>query len=205
MDLKNLLLELKDNNISKSTRDVIKRIPRQLFMLDKYIKYAYVNAPFEIDNKEIIFQPLLSAFIMDRLKLKRSDKLLEIGTGSGYDTSLYASKCPVTTLEIDEVTHSLTMKRMRKLEDLSLFNINFINANCHTHIFDSSFNKIVIGASVTKIPKNLLKLLMINGRMIVPIINKEQGTHLFIVTRLKDGKYKMRKLLPVNIKGLRFN
>ena len=84
-----LLKELKEKGISdKNILDAIKKVPRKLFVNEISIQWAYENMPLPIDCKQTISQPYVVAYMIDCLKLKKKDIVLEIGAGTGYQTAI---------------------------------------------------------------------------------------------------------------------
>src|SRR3989338_9004446 len=88
MDLNSLLEELRSQGIKDEILNVIKSVKREKFIPKKYKKQAYENIPLPIGNKATISQPYTVGFMLQELELKQGIKVLEIGTGSGYNTAL---------------------------------------------------------------------------------------------------------------------
>ena len=97
-----LLEELKEKGISdKNILDSIKKVPRELFVNEMSIQWAYENMPLPIDCEQTISQPYVVAYMIECLKLKKTDKVLEIGTGTGYQTAIISHLCKkIYTIEI---------------------------------------------------------------------------------------------------------
>ena len=89
-----LLKELKEKGISdKNILNAIKKVPRELFVNEISIRLAYENMPLPIDCKQTISQPYVAAYMIDCLKLKKTDIVMEIGTGTGYQTAIISHLC----------------------------------------------------------------------------------------------------------------
>ncbi len=102
LDNKDLIRELKIEGISdKNILRAIEKVPRELFVAQKLIARAYENIPLPIDCGQTISQPYVVAYMISCLKLKKTDKVLEIGTGTGYQTAILSYLCKeVCTIEI---------------------------------------------------------------------------------------------------------
>ncbi len=102
LDNKDLIRELKIEGISdKNILRAIEKVPRELFVAQKLIDRAYENIPLPIDCGQTISQPYVVAYMISCLKLKKTDKVLEIGTGTGYQTAILSYLCKeVCTIEI---------------------------------------------------------------------------------------------------------
>ena len=89
-----LLAELREKGITnKNILNAIKKVPRELFVNEISIQWAYENIPLPIDCEQTISQPYVVAYMIDCLKLKKTDKVLEIGTGTGYQTAIISHLC----------------------------------------------------------------------------------------------------------------
>ena len=98
----NLLEELKEKGISdKNILNAINKVPREFFVNDISIHLAYENIPLQVDCEQTISQPYVVAYMIDCLKLKKTDVVLEIGTGTGYQTAIISYLCQkIYTIEI---------------------------------------------------------------------------------------------------------
>ena len=97
-----LIIELKEKGIiDKNILSAIKKIPRELFTTEIFNNLAYENIPLPINCNQTISQPYVVTYMIDCLKLKRTDKVLEIGTGTGYQTAIISHLCQtIYTIEI---------------------------------------------------------------------------------------------------------
>ena len=108
-----LLAELRKKGITnKNILNAIKKVPRELFVNEISIQWAYENMPLLIDCEQTISQPYVVAYMIDCLKLKKTDKVLEIGTGTGYQTAIISHLCQkIYTIEIfDKLFHQAKKK-----------------------------------------------------------------------------------------------
>ena len=113
-----LLAELREKGITnKNILNAIKKVPRELFVNKISIQWAYENIPLPIDCEQTISQPYVVAYMIDCLKLKKTDKVLEIGTGTGYQTAIISHLCQkIYTIEIFDKLFHQAKKNINKLK-----------------------------------------------------------------------------------------
>jgi len=178
----------------KKVLDAFRKVPRHEFVLPDYLGYAYTDRPLPIEEGQTISQPFIVAFMTDALDLKHSDRVLEIGTGSGYQAAILAQICDsVFTVEIFE---TLTRKAEQVFQKLDYRNIYCKVGDGYQGWQEKApFNAIIVTCSPTHIPEPLQQQLAEGGRMIIPV-SEGQVQHL-VVMQKKNGKIKQRKILPV--------
>ena len=164
------------------------KVPRHLFVPADIKHLSYQDSPLSIGNEQTISQPYIVALMMQLLEIKPIDKILEIGTGSGYQTALLAEMCDsVYTIErIDQ----LSLYAQKILLELSYKNIYFKVGDGTLgwktgYPICSEFNKIIVTAAAPDIPQNLLDQMADNGLMIIPAGNR-MYQELILVKREKD-------------------
>ena len=176
--------------------DCIKKIPRELFVKKKLVDCCYENIPLPIDCNQTISQPLVVAFMIHYLDLKKNDRVLEIGTGTGYQTAILASLCKyVYTVEIFQELLSQAKINHNKLK---LKNINYMLGNGangwnKTVLFDA----IIISASAEKISSKLLKSLKDKGNLIFPKKYFFENQALLLLKKVNAYKYTSQRLFDV--------
>ena len=190
---KKLVLELmkkgiKDENVLKS----INLIPRHLFLHKDFENFAYVDKPFPIGFEQTISQPYTVAFQTQALEIKAGNKVLEIGSGSGYQTSILVSmKAEVFSIER---IHELYKQSKRILSILNLMPVKIIWEDGYLGSKkDAPFDKILIAAACADIPMNLVKQLKVGGKMIIPIGNQKNQI-MNLITRISKNKIKKTEL-----------
>ena len=154
---KNLIEELKIEGITENnTLSAIKKVPREFFVEQQFIHRAYENIPLPIDCGQTISQPYVVAYMISRLNLKNTDKVLEIGTGTGYQTAILSHLCSeVYTIEIYS---KLLNKAKHRIEELNLKNITFKLGNgVEGWGYNILFEAIIISAASEMVPINLFK------------------------------------------------
>ena len=114
---KSLIEKLKVEGITDiNILHAMKKVPREFFVEHQFIQHAYENIPLPIDCKQTISQPYVVAYMISCLNLKITDKVLEIGTGTGYQTAILSHLCKdVCTIEIHDKLLNEAKKRCRKL------------------------------------------------------------------------------------------
>jgi protein-L-isoaspartate(D-aspartate) O-methyltransferase len=179
---------------SEKVLEAFRRVERHKFVLPEYIPYAYNDSPLPIIEGQTISQPYIVAYMTDVLDLKKTDKVLEIGTGSGYQAAILAEICDsVFTIEIFETLG----KRSRDLFDqLGYTNIiSKVGDGYKGWDEYAPFDAIVVTAAPGKIPVPLQEQLAEGGRMIIPV----GGSNIqqLVLLRKRKGKIREESILPV--------
>jgi len=163
-----LIEELKiEGIVEHNVLGAIKNVPREFFVEKQFIQQAYKNIPLPINCGQTISQPYVVAYMISCLKLKNTDKVLEIGTGSGYQTAILSHLCKeVCTIEIYS---KLLNEAKKKITRLDLKNIIFKLGNGiegwkNKVLFDA----IIVSAASETIPAKLLENLKNQGSLIMP-------------------------------------
>ena len=172
--LRNILAKtLQDKGIvDVKVLDAIRQVPRHLFLDSSFESHAYLNKAFPIGADQTISHPYTVAFQTELLQLKKGDKILEIGTGSGYQTAiLLALGVQVYTIE-------------RQLELFKKAQLFFKKAGYRP------FDGIVVTAGAPFVPKPLLEQLKIGGNLVIPVGGKEQEMTRY--TRLSERKFERK-------------
>jgi protein-L-isoaspartate(D-aspartate) O-methyltransferase len=181
---------ISDEKVLKAFR----KVERHKFVLPQYLPYAYNDSPLPINEGQTISQPYIVALMTDVLKLKKSDKVLEIGTGSGYQAAILAEICDsVFTIEIFE---SLGEQVRKLFDELGYSNIfSKIGDGYLGWPEHAPFDAIVVTAAPENIPQPLKEQLAEGGRMIIPV----GGQHIqqLVLLRKKRGKLIEERILPV--------
>ena len=176
---------------SQTVLNIINQIPRHLFIDRDFESHAYVDKAFPIGSDQTISQPYTVAFQTSLLNLKENDKVLEIGTGSGYQTAILVKlKAKVYTIERQ---HDLYRKVIKKLPllgyepELIKYGDGYLGLKEH-----APFDKIIITAGARQIPKKLLLQLKIGGSMVIPVGNNTQK--MTYILRISKNKYEKKIL-----------
>ena len=192
-----LLYELKEKGISdKNILDSIKRVPRELFVNKPSIQFAYENIPLAIDCEQTISQPYVVAYMIDCLKLKKTDIVLEIGTGTGYQTAIISHLCKkIYTIEIFS---ELFYQAKFNIEKLKIKNVihklgSGVNGLKEKEFFDA----VIISAATKEMPPRLLENLKINGKLIYPKKYPLNNQKLILIKKKDASNFDEKKLFDV--------
>jgi protein-L-isoaspartate(D-aspartate) O-methyltransferase len=171
----------------------IRRVPRHLFIPENQRPFAYQDHPVPIGLGQTISQPYIVAYMTEMLQLKKSDRVLEIGTGSGYQAAILAEL--VREVYSIEIVPQLGERSKKLLAKLGYRNIHVRVGDGYKGWPDKApFDAIIVTAAPPKIPQPLLDQLAIAGRMIVPVGNLRQ--ELVLIHHTENG-YQHKNVLPV--------
>lgn len=165
--------------------NAIKKIPRHLFIDSSFESHAYQDKAFPIAAEQTISQPYTVAFQSQTLAINRGDKVLEIGTGSGYQTAvLLELKAEVYSIERQ---NELFKRTSRFLPTLGYKPKKFIFGDGYVGLKEKApFDKIIVTAGAPYVPKPLLAQLKIGGMLLIPVGDKTQIMTLFTRTSPKE-------------------
>ena len=188
--------QLKVRGISDSkVLDVIGKLPREKFLPDKFQNLAYSDGAQGIGYEQTISQPYIVAFMSEVLKLESGDRVLEIGTGSGYQAVVLA-EIVKEVYSIEFVPELFDRTKKLLLKDLKYKNINLKCANGREGWPEfAPYDKIIVTAASANVPEKLIEQLQIGGRMIIPIVGR-LFQELTLITKDADGVHQS-KILPV--------
>jgi len=160
------------------------KIPRHEFLPDYLGDYAYSDGPLPIGMGQTISQPYIVAYMTELLTLNKGDKVLEIGTGSGYQAAILAEiGCDVYTIEIVEI---LTLKARKVLKSLGYKNIHFkVDDGYAGWEGNAPYDAILVTAAPPEIPEPLTEQLKEGGKMVIPVGDYIQ--ELILITKKKEG------------------
>ena len=175
-----LVNTIKDKGIKdEKVLDAIGKIPRHLFMDSGFIDHAYQDKPFPIAADQTISQPYTVAFQTELLQVKKGDKILEIGTGSGYQAAvLIEMGAKLYSIERQQELFKKTSKFLPKLGYRAkklIFGDGYIGLE-----EEAPFDGIIVTAGAPFVPKTLLNQLNIGGRLVIPVGDDVQTMTLFI-------------------------
>ncbi len=170
------------------------RVKRHLFVPGNYRDLAYSDQPLPIGNGQTISQPYIVAFMTESLGLKETDRVLEVGTGSGYQAAILAEICQeVYTIEI---VPELGESARQLLEDLDYSNVHVkIGDGYKGWAEHAPYDAIIVTCSPTHVPEPLKDQLAEGGRMILPV-GKKYAQEL-VRLRKEEGELVEESVLPV--------
>ena len=184
--------DVNDPNVLKAMRIV----PRHAFVRPAEQRYAYVDYPLPIGYDQTISQPYIVAFMTEALKLNSDSKVLEIGTGSGYQAAVCAEIAQrIYTIEIVE---ALAKRAKKCLKELGYTNVFVRFGDGFFGWPDvAPFDAIIGTAAAGRVPEPLLEQLKPGGRMILPVEGSFGFQHLVVITKDKKGKISRKNVMPV--------
>src|SRR5512133_1273714 len=172
------------------------KIPRHLMVEERYRKDAYADHPLPIGEGQTISQPHVVALMTEALKLKPGDRVLEIGTGSGYQAAVLAEI--VKEVKSIEIRPGLAQKAAARLKELGYTNVAVKYADGYFGWEEyAPFDAIIITAAANHIPPPLIRQLKEGGRLILPLGSTVFYQTLTLVTKGKGGKLQVEQLDPV--------
>jgi len=171
--------------IDEQVLKAIKLIPRHLFIDSSFADHAYQDKAFPIAAEQTISQPYTVSFQTQTLSINSGDKILEIGTGSGYQTAvLLELEAVVYTIERQ---HELFKKTSLFLPKLGYIPKKFIFGDGYKGLKEKApFDKIIVTAGAPFVPKPLLSQLRVGGKLLIPVGDEKQVMTLFIRKTSKE-------------------
>jgi len=180
---------------SEAVLEAMRNVPRHLFVPEHLRAYAYDDSPLPVASGQTISQPYIVAYMTEQLALVPGMKILEIGTGSGYQAAILAElKCDVYTIERIE---ELAVSAKKTLADLQFDNVNVKHGDGYSGWpSEAPFDAIIVTAAPGYIPEKLIEQLKDGGKMIIPVGELHSVQFLKMITK-KDGIVASQDLLPV--------
>lgn len=174
----------------------MRHVPRHAFVPEEYQPEAYWNTPLRIGHNQTISQPFIVAHMTEMLELKPDHKVLEIGTGSGYQAAVLAELCnQVYTVEI---IPQLGRQAEALLKELGYTNIRIrIGDGYEGWPEFAPFDRIIVTCAPDQIPQPLVDQLAIGGRIVIPVGKQNQTQYLVVVTKDRKGRISRKQLYPV--------
>jgi len=175
--------------------EAMRKVPRHKFVPENELEYAYSDTPLSIGYNQTISQPYIVALMTESLRLSDTSKVLEIGTGSGYQTAIIAEI--VKTVYTIEIVEELAKSAPLLLDELGYKNIVAKHGNGYLGWPEHApFDGIIVTAAPKSIPQNLIDQLDFGGRLVIPVGDFYQ--ELVLVTKTEKG------IDQKNIAGVRF-
>jgi protein-L-isoaspartate(D-aspartate) O-methyltransferase len=189
------------HELDSKVREAIAKVPRERFVPPDLAAHAHDNRPLPIGHGQTISQPLIVAVMTDVLRLRPSSRVLEVGTGSGYQTAILAElAAEVVTVEVVE---ALAAEARAKLEALGYRNIAFrIGDGAAGCPEGAPFDAILVAAAAPSIPP-VLDQLRPGGRLVIPLGRDPLSQELVLIEKDAAGKSHERTLFPVAFVPLR--
>jgi protein-L-isoaspartate(D-aspartate) O-methyltransferase len=187
---------LEKDQLDAHVLEAISKVPRHEFVPEKQRRWAYKNRPLPIGYGQTISQPAVVAIMTDLLQLEQTDRVLEIGTGSGYQAAVLAEL--VDSVYSIEIVQELAERGAGDLKRTGYDNVILRKGDGYYGWKESApFDAIIVTAAASHIPPPLIKQLKPGGRMIIPVGGRFMVQHLILVTKDEAGKVITRQILPV--------
>ncbi|MDP6180700.1 MAG: protein-L-isoaspartate(D-aspartate) O-methyltransferase [Desulfatiglandales bacterium] len=171
-------------------------VPRHLFVRRQDVSRAYGDYPLPIGYGQTISQPYIVAFMSEMLDVSPDDKVLEVGTGSGFQAAILSHL--VWQVYTVEIVRALGMQAEKRLRRLEYRNVRVKVADGYYGWKEHApFDRIIVTAATTLVPPPLLKQLRPGGKMCIPVGGQYVVQSLTLIEKSKKGKITMRKMLPV--------
>lgn len=176
--------------------EALRRVPRHRFVPEKFVAHAYDNRPLPIGFGQTISQPYIVALMTDLLGVQAGDRVLEVGTGSGYQAAVLAELgCQVYTVEIIPQLAETAGRRLK------LLGYKGIKVKAGDGYYGwpehAPFDGIIVTAAASHIPPPLIDQLKPSAKMVIPVGAPFMVQHLVLVEKAPDGTIRTRQLLPV--------
>ncbi len=191
-----LIMSLRNQGIKDTAvLAAIERVPRALFINPALANQAYADQALPIECGQTISQPYIVAYMTEQLDLNDRLKVLEVGTGSGYQAAVLSHLCRrVYTIER---YRTLLREAEARFSRLGITNItSMVGDGLKGWPAQAPFDRIIVTAAAGEMPEHLAKQLKPNGKMIFPLKSDNQSQMLVLLQR-KDGDYEQKPLIPV--------
>jgi len=176
--------------------EAMRQVPRHLFVPSHLEDRAYWDQPLPIGSGQTISQPYIVAIMTEQLELEHGERVLEIGTGSGYQAAVLCELTPhVYTVEILQNLGQEARERLQRLG----YDIVHVKVADGYYGWEEQgpFDGIIVTCAAGHVPPPLLKQLKIGGRMVVPVGGPYEVQRLMILSKSEDGQIHSRELMPV--------
>lgn len=184
-------------HLSPALREALRRVRRADFVPAERAGHAQQDSALPIGCGQTISQPFIVALMTQLLALQPCDRVLDIGTGSGYQAAILAEL--VASVYSLEVIPELALQARQRLSDLGYGNVQALEGDGWHGLPDfAPYDAIVVAAVVEVPPPELLRQLAPGGRMVLPLGSPHGPQHLVLVEKLADGQCRQRQVLPVS-------
>ena len=184
-----LVEELKNKGISdENVLNAINAVPRHVFLDSSFLNFAYQDKAFPIGSGQTISQPFTVAFQSSLLEIKKNMKVLEIGTGSGYQACVLAEMgAKVFSIERQRKLYTKTKAFLAEFPYRIKMFLGDGNKGLPTY---GPFDRIIITAAAPEIPQTLVDQLKVGGMMVIPLSENENCQTMLRLTKQEDGSLK---------------
>ena len=165
-----LFRKLLRNISSETVVHVMEQVPRELFVPPDSRHMAYLDLPLSIGEGQTISQPYIVAMMTEAMELSGGDSVLEVGTGSGYQTAILSALTPKGRVVSMERVPGLAQQARQRLQELGYRNVDVQQAGpslgCPSR---GPYDAIIVTAAAPRLPESLISQLAIGGRLVIPV------------------------------------
>jgi protein-L-isoaspartate(D-aspartate) O-methyltransferase len=182
--------------LNDQTLSAMRSVPRQQFVSKSFRTHAYENSPLPIGGGQTISQPFIVALMTDLVAPQPTDRVLEVGTGSGYQTAVLSQLA--AELYTIEILPELAQASQHRLEKVGCSNIHYrVGNGFYGWPEQAPFNVIMVTGAVEAVPTALIEQLAPGGRMILPVGKRRYTQDLTLLRKEQDGEVNATSVLPV--------
>ena len=190
-----LFRKLLRNISSETVIRAMEQVPRELFVPQDSRHMAYLDLPLSIGEGQTISQPYIVAMMTEAMELSGGDRVLEIGTGSGYQTAILSALTPRGRVVTMERVPALMQQARQRLEELGYRNVEVQLAGSSLGCPSKGpYDAIIVTAAAPRLPKSLISQLAIGGRLVIPVGTLSQQE--LVQARRTDEGLSLRVLGP---------
>ncbi len=184
------------DRLNANVLKAIQRVPRHEFVEPDMQSYAYNNGPLPIGHGQTISQPYIVALMTDLAALDARSRVLEVGTGSGYQAAVLAEL--VNDVYSVEVIPALARRAAERLDALGYRNVHTrLGDGYHGWPEQAPFDAILVTAAAREVPEPLIDQLRPGGRLVIPVGRPDFGQELLLLQKADDGSVSRHEILPV--------
>ena len=195
-DARRLVRHIDKDSVSERVMQAMSTVPRHMFVPVEIRPNAYENRPLPIGYGQTISQPYIVALMTDLLQPQPDHKVLEIGTGSGYQAAVLAEL--VKEVYSIEIIEQLGQRAKETLDNLGYHNVSTRIADGYDGWPEHApFDSIIVTAGISHIPPPLIRQLKNGGSMVIPVGTRFQTQQLTLVRKDPDGAVSTKQILPV--------
>jgi protein-L-isoaspartate(D-aspartate) O-methyltransferase len=176
--------------------EAMRQVPRHEFVPANSQLMAYHNGPLSIGHGQTISQPYIVALMTDLLEPQADDVILEIGTGSGYQSAILS--CLVKQVHTTETVGPLVEPARERLQRLGYDNVQVHECDGYYGLPEQApFDGIVVTAAAPHVPEPLIEQLKTGGRLVIPVGHEFYAQELLVIQKHEDGQLSRRKIIDV--------
>ena len=185
------------NSLDDRVMEAIREVPRHEFVPQESLRYAYENGPLPIGSGQTISQPYIVALMSDLLNTGPNDKILEIGTGSGYQSAIL-SRLVKQVYSIEIITDLASKARLR-LEKLGYTNISVRCGDGYNGWQEyAPYDGIIVTAAAPFVPQSLMEQLRETAHLVIPVGQPYSYQELMVMKKMPKGGIETKKILGVS-------